>query len=357
MKVILPSLVIASLAVGLLRAQTGAAPSNFAPPATTPPNSTFASTTTRSEPAGANPNSLPAAATDRGFQLPDAQPATPPGSQPEGADLLVDRATTFLAKHTSIAARIRYQVEMFGHHLVGKGSYLQQGLGLERKMRLELETPIGDQSLVLEQICDGQYLWQYQPPIARAKQSTPERPTVTRIDVRRVLAAMEQDKREVRPDLAGQLALGGLPKLLEGLRRSFRFTRAESGKLDSMPVWIATGSWRPEALAVFAKDLAEQAAQGKPLNLKRLPTQLPEEVSIYLGQDDLFPYRIEYRRRTAQQGRGGDSGGEMLPIVVVEFCDVRLNTPIDPQQFEYRPVNVDVVDTTQPLLKGLGLKQ
>ncbi len=200
-------------------------------------------------------------------------------------------------------------------------------------------------------------LWQYQPPIARVKQSTPERPTVTRIDVRRVLAAMEQDKREVRPDLAGQLALGGLPKLLEGLRRSFRFTRAESGKLDSMPVWIATGSWRPEALAVFAKDLAEQAAQGKPLNLKRLPTQLPEEVSIYLGQDDLFPYRIEYRRRTAQQGRGGDSGGEMLPIVVVEFCDVRLNTPIDPQQFEYRPVNVDVVDTTQPLLKGLGLKQ
>ncbi len=122
-----------------------------------PPNSTFASTATRGEPAGANPNSLPAAAADRGFQLPDAQPATPPGGQPEGADLLVDRATAALAKDASIAARIRYQVEMFGHHLVGKGSYLQQGLGLERKMRLELETPIGDQSLVLEQICDGQY--------------------------------------------------------------------------------------------------------------------------------------------------------------------------------------------------------
>ena len=91
---------------------------------------------------------------------------------------------------------------------------------------------------------------------------------MTRVDIRRVLLAMEQDQRAVRPDAAGQLALGGLPKLMGGLRRSFRFTRAEAGKLGSLPVWIATGSWRPEALAVFAKDLADQAAKGRPLNLK-----------------------------------------------------------------------------------------
>jgi outer membrane lipoprotein-sorting protein len=255
-------------------------------------------------------------------------------------------------------ARIRYQAEMFGNHLVGKGSYLQQGQGLERKMRLELETPIGDQNLVLEQICDGQFLWQYQPPIARNKQAAPERPTVTRIDIRRVLAAIEQDKHATGPNVASQLALGGLPKLMEGVRQSFRFNRAEAGKLGELPVWIATGSWRPEALAVFAKDLADQAANGRPLNLKRLPQQLPEEISVYFGQDDLFPYRIEYRRRTAQQGRGGESDGEMLPIVIVEFCDVRLNVPIDPLQFEYRPGNeVDVVDATQNFMKTLGLKQ
>ena len=48
----------------------------------------------------------------------------------------------------------------------------------------------------------------------------------------------------------------------------------------------------------------------------------------------------------------------MLPIVIVEFCDVRLNVPIDPLQFEYRPGNeVDVVDTTQNFMKTLGLKQ
>ncbi len=70
-------------------------------------------------------------------------------------------------------------------------------------------------------------------------------------------------------------------------------------------------------------------------------------------------FLIELNTVDEQHNRAGEGhfGGEMLPIVVVEFCDVRLNTPIDPQQFEYRPVNVDVVDTTQPLLKGLGLKQ
>ncbi len=272
--------------------------------------------------------------------------------------MLFDQATAALAQHRSVMARIRYQAEMFGNHLVGKGSYLQLGQGLERKMRLELETPIGDQSLVLEQICDGQFLWQYQPPIARNKQTAPERPTVTRIDIRRVLAAAQQDKRDVRADFIGQLSLGGLPKLMEGLRQSFRFNRAEAGKLGDVRVWIATASWRPEALAVFAKDLADQAAKGRPLNLKRLPQQLPEEIVVYFGRDDLFPYRIEYRRRTAQQGRGAESDGEMLPIVVVEFCDVRLNVQIDPQQFEYRPGNeVDVVDATQNFMKTLGLKQ
>ncbi len=146
MKVILPSLVIAS-GRGLLRANGAGAVKLCA----ACHDATEFDICQHRNPrrTGGRTDSLPAAAADRGFQLPDAQPATPPGD-PEGADLLVDRATAALAKDASIAARIRYQVEMFGHHLVGKGSYLQQGLGLERKMRLELETPIGDQSLVLE---------------------------------------------------------------------------------------------------------------------------------------------------------------------------------------------------------------
>jgi hypothetical protein len=355
MKVILPNLAIALLTIGQACAQSVPAPLDSAPSTQMRPNSTFASTVVPVESAtgvGTLPSQISG---DRAFQLPDAPPVTQLNKQPDGADLLLQRANAAVAQQRSIAARIRYHSEMFGNHLIGKGLYLQQGLGLDRKMRLELETPIGEQNLVLEQICDGQFIWQYQPPIARIKQSAPERPTVTRIDLHRVLLAMEQDKREQRSDVAGQLALGGLPKLMEGLRQSFRFNRAEAGKLGSLPVWIATGSWRPEALAVFAKDLADQAAKGHPLNLKWLPQQLPEEVSLYLGQDDLFPYRIEYRRRTAQQGRGADTGGDMLPIVVVEFCDVRLNTPIDSQQFEYRPGNADIVDTTQNFIKALGL--
>ena len=164
MKFILPSLAIALISARFICAQTIPSPLNSAPIALSPRDSTVASTT-------AAAMSPPATTGDRAFQPPDARGAASGGGTPEGADLLFDRATAALAQHRSIMARIRYQAEMFGNHLVGKGSYLQQGQGLERKMRLELETPIGDQNLVLEQICDGQFLWQYQPPIARNKQA------------------------------------------------------------------------------------------------------------------------------------------------------------------------------------------
>ncbi len=124
---------------------------------------------------------------------------------------------------------------------------------------------------------------------------------------------LQDSDRKFNSDVLGQLAFGGLPKLLDGLQRSFRFNRVEAGRLDTLPVWIAAGSWSPEGIAFVSKELADQAAHEQPLNLKLLPPQLPEQVWLYTGQDDLFPYRIEYRRR-AGQGRAGEAGqGEMTP--------------------------------------------
>ena len=121
-----------------------------------------------------------------------------------------------------------------------------------------------------------------------------------------------------------------------------------------MPVWIVFGTWRPEALAAISPELAKQATEGKPLDLKKLPPQMPEEVLLYLGQDDLFPYRIEYRRRPMKQGKGAsDVSREAMPILTVELYEVRLNSPIDPRQFAYQPGSLEVLDTTDHVLKGL----
>ena len=76
-----------------------------------------------------------------------------------------------------------------------------------------------------------------------------------------------------------------------------------------------------------------------------------------MGQDDLFPYRIEFRRRAAKQGRGVDDGqGEMLPILSVNLFEVQIGAAIDPQLFIYHPDNAVINDTTSSLIKTLNGK-
>src|SRR5262249_32762538 len=269
-------------------------------------------------------------------------------------DLLVKRIVATLGQQNSVAARIRYQVDLFGQHSLGEGLYLQQGLGEQQQFRLDLKTNIDQKTMRFVQVCDGKFLWQFEDSTDGAPKSPSERPTVNRLDVHRAQQAVMQVAAQRMTDPAAELSLGGLPKLLAGLQKSFRFTRAEAGQLDVLPVWIVSGPWRPGALATVSKDLAHQAANGEPLNLKKLPAQLPEEVALYVGQDDLFPYRIEYRRRADKKGRGADPAQDpMQTILVVEFYDARLNAPIDPQQFVYQPANVNVLDTTSSFIMAI----
>ncbi len=266
----------------------------------------------------------------------------------EGAELLIRKTADQLAKHSSIVARVRFHVDLFGYQPIGQGLYLQHGISAERKIRWELKTTIGDQIVTWQQVCDGRYLWQL-------SELSPEERNLERVDLRRVRLALEQSTKPTEASLnfKQSFAIGGLPEVAENLRKSFSFMRAEAGQLDQLPVWIVTGSWRPEALKLVSKELAEQAATGKPLDLKKLPPQLPEEVAVYLGQEDLFPYRIEYRRRGAGQGRAGEGRvDEMKTIVLVELYEVRLGAPIEPRQFEYEP-SPSFADTTEIFLKTL----
>jgi hypothetical protein len=285
------------------------------------------------------------------------------GAPANGAELFIQRVAATAAQLHSVQARLRYHANLFGQQTVGAGLYLQQGLNDERQFRLELKTAIGQQLLTFQQVCDGKYIWQYRDSFNKANPDKPnpdagERPTITRIDLGKVRQSLEDSDRKGNLDAVGQLAVGGLPKLLDGLQHSFRFTRVEAGRLDTLPVWIAAGSWLPEAIAPVSNQLADQAAHEKPLNLKLLPPQLPEQVWLYVGQDDLFPYRIEYRRRADTQGRGGNSGqDEMLPVVTVEFYEVRLNSAINPREFDYQPGNAEILDTTASFLKELQGKK
>ncbi len=74
-------------------------------------------------------------------------------------DALLRRVLAAVDAQHSLAARLRYQVNLQGRTAVGSGIYLQQGKGPERQLRLELtlETP-PITSRVL-QVSDGTDLW------------------------------------------------------------------------------------------------------------------------------------------------------------------------------------------------------
>jgi hypothetical protein len=365
MKVIFSSFAWFALAVGIACAQTAAPPPTMSispPNAATDSAGNSAGLPASSQGAPVITNSNGAASTNNLTSQGNAVAA------PDGAKLFIQRVAGAANQLQSVQARIRYHANLFGAQTVGAGIYLQQGTGDDRQFRLELKTAIGQQLLTFQQVCDGKFLWQYRDSFNKQNSDNlnpsksgadgAERPTITRIDLVKVRQTLRDSDRKEDVDALGQLVIGGLPKLLDGLQRSFRFNRVEAGQLDTLPVWIAAGMWLPEALAPVSKELADQAAHEQPLNLKLLPPQLPEQVWIYAGQDDLFPYRIEYRRRADSQGRGGAGGAsEMLPMVTVEFYEVRLNSPINAHEFDYQPGGADILDNTTSFLKELQGKQ
>jgi hypothetical protein len=84
---------------------------------------------------------------------------------------------------------------------------------------------------------------------------------------------------------------------------------------------------------------------------------MPEEVLLLVGQADLFPYRIEYRRLETPQSSGdGPPIPYQLsvhPMVVLELTDVVFDSQIAAGQFDYMPGDADWVDQTTAILQRL----
>ena len=158
------------------------------------------------------------------------------------------------------------------------------------------------------------------------------------------------------------MPIGGLSKLLAGLRQSFQFDRLGETRLGERRVWAIDGQWRPAQLAAAVPDQRSTIEAGRTIELKKLPAHLPEHVVLYVGQEDLIPYRIEYLRRSDKSDATGQGG--ILPgyraIVTTEVFDVRTNVPIDSRQFTYQPSGLTqakglkVIDTTDAYLKALS---
>jgi len=279
--------------------------------------------------------------------------------QPAVANSLPDRlqaqsllagAVQALAARDSISARIRYEAYLFDKHLIGSGNYLEQHRDGKNLLRLELRTHLGDQSSSLVQVCDGRHLWTYH--------NLPGETKLSRIDAVRAAEALgEAQKKPRSPDLGMLPGLGGLPQVLRGLDAAFDFTKIEQGRWGQrkQPVWRLTGQWKRGQLIKLLPDQRAAIENGQPAELSKLPEPLPDRAVVLLGQEDLFPYRFEYRREFAEEPTNPNEPTSRA-LVTMDLYEVNINVPIDPTQFIYNPPGLQPIDQTQHYLESLGLK-
>ncbi len=274
-------------------------------------------------------------------------PQTTPSSDP--AQTLLVQAIRLAETHRSISARVWQRVELFGKQLEGSGTYLEQRSEEGLQLRLELKFPLDGEPCMLLQVCNGRYLWKYEKFGTTAK--------LGRIDTWRVVQALEE-----RGGGAGWANLrpwpgwGGIPRLLRSLDRDFDFSAPQAAELPGgFPTLRVEGRWKPDRLAALVPE-SKAAGQGRAGDPSPLPPQVPHRVVLHLGRDDLFPYRIEFRRQKPGSGDGSPSDADH-PVAVMELREVVFNVPIGREQFHYDPGTLEYTEQTDRFLDSLGLSR
>jgi hypothetical protein len=153
------------------------------------------------------------------------------------------------------------------------------------------------------------------------------------------------------------LSVSGLPGLLDSLARDFEFAPPRPVQLRGVTAWELRGTWNARRLVEMLPEEAEQIKQGRAVDTSALPAHLPDEVIIWLGREEHFPYRITFRRTEGKdQNSRVRRWNKVDPeLLTMEFFEVRLNVPVDPGRFDYQPGNLTARDVTEKYLSRLGM--
>lgn len=260
---------------------------------------------------------------------------------------LIQQSVQAVDRQRSISAQMRHSIRMFGHQLVGTGTYQQLGTPRQRMLRLDMKVKVADQMTSMQQICDGRFLW--------IRRDFAGSSNLGRVDLRRIREAVDSQYAAAGMSITNDwMITGGLPQLVARLDENFDFSAPREAKLDDVDVWVTHGSWKAEKLAQLLPKHREQIASGEPLDPQLVPEQLPTQVRVVVQRSDAFPRRIEYLRPGPAQAEGPPP---MVPMMAIELFDVRLSIPIDPLTFVYKPGNQEVADHTDLYLRGLDLPQ
>ena len=279
-------------------------------------------------------------------------PAMPSAETETQARELLAAAIRNADVRQSVTAQLHLTINLFGQQMVGSGSYLEQGYTTTRQARFDASVQLAGRAATLLDVCDGRNIW-------FLRECGNER-VLSWIDLTRVSAAVANSTPPLPDGLLGIWSRAlGFGKTLRHLSDGFRFHDVESTELEQVPMWRLTGAWRPEALGRIVPAQQEKLAQGKPPIYSAIGPQTPDHLVLYLGKEDLFPFRWEFHRcysfarpRTPLKARGADT-----LMLAVQWSRVTFNLPLDPVYFTYNPGGVKPTDLTPPILQHYGLKE
>lgn len=290
---------------------------------------------------------------------------------PDG-EQLIEACQSRLLSHRSISSQVRQRVQLFDRQLFGSGIYLQQGSELpggagqgglanwpgdgnqpgdmgRLQFRFELDFQLEDRKQGMIQSSDGTTLWLYDANSGSAG--------LRKVDLERLSLAVELPQTKPDPEARQQLAArvaaphGGVPRLLHDLHANFEFHTVGQSEIAGVGVWVLQGVWRPERLGRLSPTSGDEDASQPPkeIDVAQLGPHVPHDVLLYLDRDELFPYRIQYRRL---EKRDEESAPEPRTLVEMELFEVRFDAPIEFNQFG-KPIDIKAVDYTETYAKRL----
>lgn len=319
-----------------------ATPAGIAAPSSLPP--TFGNSFNNSLPPAGSISAPPTGPALRPAAAPAPAP-TPPSVAPVARAALPDPqqllagSIRMIGRQKSIVAKVRNRALIYDRELIGSGEYAQ-GPELARLLRYELNIQVDKRVVNLLQVADGRHLW-----ISSLLKDEPE---IQRIDIDRVLAATDADAAAAPlADPNRQLGLGGIAQLLAAIQKDFEFHRVYKAALGPLPVFEIEGRWKKEAMDVFDP---KAKVGGKPAKTETLRAHVPDRVVLFLGVDDLFPYRLEFRRSVSNPAAGAGAASDSKPLLVLEFFEVQFDVPIEERLFQYSPGSWSFADITDKFL-------
>lgn len=240
---------------------------------------------------------------------PKERSADAPGAESPEAKTALDQARQRLLRYQSIKAKLTETVALSSRRFTVDGSYLQ-GSGADLKLRLDFQVKLGDTEGSVLEVCDGQVLW--------TRHHIGEEVRISRRDVRQILKAAA-DNGYTDNLVTVDLGFGGLPGLFASIEQSMQFDQFKEDTADGHKLIVIEGGWRPNMLKGW---------QGN--NPKApLPDYVPSRVRIYFDRESLFPRRILYLSRNAEQ--------RLRPMVSLDFTEIETDIAIPASKFKFVP--------------------